>query len=337
MTRVIPAFPKIFHLGDRHIYGVLDTPVEITEKIDGSQFSFGVIDGELQYRSKGKTSKDHGGMDENMFGPIIEHVKAFSKTLPEGVVFHGEYLKTPQHNTLKYSRIPKNYFSLFGIRDLKDDTCASHPLIRSWARTLEVDAVPLIFEGKWDKSAESIIEFTKKESYLGGCQMEGVVVKNYNMKGEFAGKELPLVAAKFVSEEFKEKHLKNPEYSSKKDKVVLIGEQLRAPARWAKAVHNLRDNGELEGTPKDIGKLFKYVAEDMFLEETDWIKDQLLEAFQRDIKKISTGGLAQWYKEYLVKQSEGNQEYSEAISMITNELDKAGIDYSTGDNTNVSS
>ena len=307
MTRIIPAFPKIFHLGDRHIYGVLDTPVEITEKIDGSQFSFGVIDGELQYRSKGKTSKDHGGMDENMFGPIITYIKDFLKEngLPDSLLFHGEYLRVANHNTLKYSRIPQNHFVLFGIRDLITNECLPHKDIVRWATFFKFDAVPLIFEGKWDKSAESIIEFTKRESYLGGAQMEGVVVKNYNMKGEFAGKELPLVAAKFVSEEFKEKHLKNPEYSSKKDKVLMIGEQLRAPARWAKAVHNLRDNGELEGTPKDIGKLFKYVAEDMFLEETDWIKDQLLEAFQRDIKKISTGGLAQWYKEYLVKGSEG--------------------------------
>lgn len=41
------------------------------------------------------------------------------------------------------------------------------------------------------------------------------------------------------------------------------------------------------------------------LRKSDWIKDQLFESFKRDINKISTGGLAQWYKEYLVKQSEG--------------------------------
>lgn len=303
--RVIPPFPKIFHLGDSKIYQILDGPIEITEKIDGSQFSFGVIDGELQYRSKGKTSKDQGGMDEKMFGPIVEYIKGIQDRLPEGHVFHGEYLRTPEHNTLKYNKIPKNHFSLFGARNLEYDTCANYSGLCGFAMKFDVDVVPLIHEGPWDKSAESIIELIKQESYLGGCQMEGVVVKNYAFKGEFAGKELPLIAAKFVSEEFKEKHGLNPEYMSKTNKVVAIGEQLRAPARWAKAVHNLRDAGELEGTPKDIGKLFKYASEDMIEEEKDWIKDQLFEAFIRDIRKISTGGLAQWYKEYLVKQSEG--------------------------------
>jgi hypothetical protein len=46
-------FPKIFALGTMYIRDIFEGAVEITEKIDGSQFVFGMIDGKLQLRSKG--------------------------------------------------------------------------------------------------------------------------------------------------------------------------------------------------------------------------------------------------------------------------------------------
>ena len=48
----IKSFPKIFELGTDYISLIADNEVEITEKIDGSQFVFGKIDGNLMTRSK---------------------------------------------------------------------------------------------------------------------------------------------------------------------------------------------------------------------------------------------------------------------------------------------
>lgn len=45
------AFPKILHLGDKAIRDIFDEEVEITEKVDGSQFGFGIVEGELIIRS----------------------------------------------------------------------------------------------------------------------------------------------------------------------------------------------------------------------------------------------------------------------------------------------
>jgi len=49
---MISAFPKIFTLGTDYISDIFKEEVEITEKIDGSQISFGKIEGELYMRSK---------------------------------------------------------------------------------------------------------------------------------------------------------------------------------------------------------------------------------------------------------------------------------------------
>ncbi len=46
MTDHLKAYPKIFALGTRYVETIFDEPVEATEKIDGSQFVFGRIDGE---------------------------------------------------------------------------------------------------------------------------------------------------------------------------------------------------------------------------------------------------------------------------------------------------
>lgn len=50
---MISAFPKIFAIGTKYIDSIFDNEVEITEKVDGSQFAFGKIDGEVYCRSKG--------------------------------------------------------------------------------------------------------------------------------------------------------------------------------------------------------------------------------------------------------------------------------------------
>lgn len=50
----INSYPTVYALGHKAIEGIFDSPVIVEEKIDGSQFSFGLIDGELRCRSKGK-------------------------------------------------------------------------------------------------------------------------------------------------------------------------------------------------------------------------------------------------------------------------------------------
>jgi hypothetical protein len=50
----ISSYSKVYNLGHRTIEQLFDGIVVAQEKVDGSQFSFGLIDGELYCRSKGK-------------------------------------------------------------------------------------------------------------------------------------------------------------------------------------------------------------------------------------------------------------------------------------------
>ena len=53
---MIKAFPKIFAIGQDYIKDIFDGEVEVTEKIDGSQFVFGKLAGELYFEVKANSS-----------------------------------------------------------------------------------------------------------------------------------------------------------------------------------------------------------------------------------------------------------------------------------------
>ncbi len=49
---IIPKWPKIYSFPHRDNKNIFDNPVQITEKVDGSQFSFGLFNDALIIRSK---------------------------------------------------------------------------------------------------------------------------------------------------------------------------------------------------------------------------------------------------------------------------------------------
>ena len=118
---MLPSFPKIFALGTVYIKDIFDGLVEITEKVDGSQISFGKIGGVLYIRSK--SSELYSGKDgvvrEKMFQPAIDYLRFMEPWIPDNIIFYGEYLSKPKHNVLNYERPPKNNIILFG--------CARYP------------------------------------------------------------------------------------------------------------------------------------------------------------------------------------------------------------------
>lgn len=139
--RMLKSFPKIFAVGDRHIQKLFDGTVEITEKVDGSQFVFGKIDGELMCRSKGANIV----MDapEKMFSEAVEYVKSIEEKISDGHVYYAEYLKKPRHNTLAYDRIPQNYLVLFGW-SIKDSFLGGQKLRGLLSKTMHMNFLLLI-------------------------------------------------------------------------------------------------------------------------------------------------------------------------------------------------
>lgn len=292
------AFPKILHIGDKQISTLFEGIVEITEKVDGSQLGFGKVNGELFVRSKGK-EQDLDNPDM-MFEKAVEYVKSIEARLPDNYTFYGEYLNKPKHNTLAYDRIPKNGIALFGVYDSVGREHFGMDTITDWANRLEVDTVPLLFKG--EANAEGILTMVNDTvSYLGGQNIEGVVVKRYT-PWMFMG-QIPqtVMSGKYVTEAFKEVHIKNwKKENTGKGKLEVAVSQYKSPARWNKAIQHLRDDGTLTGTPKDIGLLIKECREDIIKEEKENIKDQLWEIYKNDFLASATNGLPQYYKEKLV-------------------------------------
>lgn len=303
---MIKAFPKIFTLGQKYIQNIFEDEAEVTEKIDGSQWAFGKIDGQLYCRSKGKIQEID--CPDKLFNQAIEVVKKLEPKLPNNIIFYGEYLKKPKHNTLSYERIPKNHIILFGACK-SDGTFLEN--YDDYAKMLGLESVPIIYRGKID-NFEKLKVLLQTTSILGKSKIEGVVVKNYNKDLMLGGHVIPIMCGKFVSEEFKEVHQKNwAKENTGKGRWDIFKDSFQTEARWLKAIFYLRDSGELENSPRDIGKLMKRVNIDIEEEEKNKIQEFLWKEFGKDLLRHATRGLPQFYKDYLAKQNFEGEEVNE--------------------------
>lgn len=292
-------YPNIYAIGHKAIEGIFNEPVLVEEKIDGSQFSFGLLDGTLQCRSKGV--QQNIDAPDKMFEPAISYVKhlAASGLLKEGWIYRTEFLSKPKHNALEYSRIPRNGLILFDVNPALE-SYIDYDGKRSIASEFGIEVVPLVHSGMISDFSQ-LAGFLNRESCLGGPKIEGIVVKNYS---RFTT-DKKVMMGKYVSESFKEVlemewGRANP---SSGDILQTIISAYKTPARWNKSVQHLRDAGTLSHEPKDIGSLIKEVRADVIKEEEDAIKQRLFEYFWPKIERGITAGLPEWYKQELAKSA----------------------------------
>lgn len=290
------SYPKIYAIGHAAIADLFKGDVLVEEKVDGSQFSFGIIDGEVSMKSRGaKVFAENAGM----FSAAAEAVKLLAPILHPGWTYRGEYLQKPKHNVLAYARIPRHTVVLFDI-NTGEEVYLSREDKEMEAERLGLEIVPVLYRGSvYDP--ESLLAMLDRESILGGQKVEGVVVKNYSQFGA----DKKVLMGKFVSEAFKETHAK--EWRASNPTMTDVVEQLiatlRHERRWEKAVERLRDAGQIEGSPRDIGNLIKAVQEDIRSEEMDFIRTKLSEWALPRIMRASSAGVAEWYKERLLRSA----------------------------------
>lgn len=293
------SYPKVWNLGHPAIEDLFDGAVVVQEKVDGSQFTFGVIGGELHCRSKGATVYLET-TDSNFKGAVETAKRLFEAgLLTEGWQYRGEALRSPKHNTLAYERAPRGNVILFDVdRGLEARVSDPRALARI-ATTLGLEVVPTLVVGEIS-DVDSLKALLDIESCLGGVKVEGVVIKNYARWG----KDGKMLMGKLVSEDFREANTsdwrkRNP---TKTDVVAAIIESYRTERRWEKAVERLRDNGKLEQSPRDIGVLIREVPADIRAECEHEIKDALFQHFWKEIQRCVTHGLPEWYKQRLIAQ-----------------------------------
>jgi len=301
---MIHAFPKIFTLGQDYIADIFNEDVEITEKIDGSQFVFGKLNNTLVMRSKGVVIEDYYTRSDNdLFYPVIQWVISIQDDIPDNTYFYGETLKTPKHNTLTYGRVPSNHFMLFAIATAAGTFVQEHSSLAEQANILGCEVVPLLYKGKI-KGLADIEKFIDIPSALGNTNAEGIVCKNYSRPFLLGGQPIPLMAGKYVTEKFKEVHRTSwGKENTSAGKWGIFKQQFRSVARWDKAIQHLRDNGELENSPRDIGKLINAIKVDIAEEEQDTIKNFLWNHYGQEAVRTSTAGFPEYYKKKLLENS----------------------------------
>lgn len=310
------SYPSSFNLGHRAVRDLLMVPHYIEEKVDGSQFSMGLIAADdvptdcfLRVRSKGaEMSVD---APEKMFTKAVETAKRLASLeaqaagvgLHPGWTYRCEYLRVPKHNTLAYDRVPVNHLILFDV-NTGDQSWLNREELEAEGARIGLEVVPLLRVATGGATTlEDIRKLLETTSVLGGNKIEGVVVKQQGPDYLY-GMDHKTLIGKFVSEQFREAHgvawkESNP---TSGDILMQLGTKYQHPGRWMKAVQHLREAGQLEGSPRDIGKLIIEVQKDLGKEEKEEIKTLLWKWANPHIMRMATRGVAEWYKELLLKQ-----------------------------------
>ena len=317
------SYPSIYNFGHIAVRELLNYPVIVEEKVDGSQFSFGTFPDEpqeydtpLRVRSKGAVMNPDA--PEKMFAAGVAHVKTIQHLLHPGWTYRGEYLAKPKHNALAYDRIPNGHVILFDV-SIGEEEWLSYEQLAEEGNRIGLEVVPCLnvddtgYHGLTLDEMRSILDNT--QSVLGGQLIEGVVVKP---TVPLFGRDKKTLMGKFVSERFKETHKRewkaaNP---TRSDVVAYLVQELSSPARFQKALIHLREAGQIEDSPRDIGKLIKEVQNDILKEEADYIKDKLFTWGKDNVLRGVTRSIPEWYKNELLRQ-QFEQDGSVSVNLPT--------------------
>lgn len=290
---------SIFSLGHRAVADLFSVPVQIQEKVDGSFFAFGLFPeypGE-EFKVRSKRAVMIPDAPEALFKPAVAAVKARLQLLKPGWQYRAETLAKPKHNALSYDRIPKDNIILFDILT-DEETYLPYEELCAEAARLGLEVVPQLFSGSV-ASAAALRVFLDETSILGGQKIEGVVIKPLT---PLYGPDKKMLFGKFVSEAFKEVHRKTWGESNPGPMSIIqrLGEAYANPARFQKAIIHLREIGEIEDSPRDIGKLIREIPLDVKKECEDEIKEALFKYAWPHISRIITRDLPTWYKDQLL-------------------------------------
>ena len=292
----IESYGKVNNIGHADIRELLNNEVVIEEKVDGSQISF-YKDPASDYlfikSRKQLIDQDNPGM----FKEAVEYIQSIKESLNVGWVYRGEYLQKPRHNVLTYDRVPKNHIVLFDVETIAG-THLDPEKKQKEAEELGLECVPVLAKGHVE-SLEFLNELLERKSYLGGPNIEGVVLKAYGKLSRGGN----LLKGKLVSAGFKEVQKKPKTGKPHRDIIEVLSGLYRSEVRWEKALQHMKEEGKIVGSMRDVGELMKEVHSDVAAECADEIKEELFNWAWPEIRKHIASGLPQWYKEKMAGEA----------------------------------
>lgn len=205
--------------GESFLNGLLNQYVIINEKVDGA--FFGVKKTQEDAFKYFKKSGEITYVDQVLmkyYNPAIQHFQNLSdekrQRIPANFFFGFEYFTKSDIRSSKRAELPKNNLVLSYIHRLDEsgkiiETLQSKDQLTRWATYLEVDAPPIIFEGKLDDEQKSkILEFVYteqkdlEEKFKTTSFTKHIIsVLCPDEKSEFSDRELETIVFRFYGED----------------------------------------------------------------------------------------------------------------------------------------
>ena len=297
-------YPKVLSLGQPLLAEIFDNPVEITEKVDGSQCRIRLADELVTCASKNMVPAD-GKMFELAHKQAERIWKAdIWYEFGDDVTLFAEFLSKEKHNVLIYGRVPQNNLYLFGAI-VGNRHLQTEELVKL-AGKLDIEPPHVIASEITIDNQDNLTEYLKTPSVLGNTILEGVVIKNYHnsypalLASTQAFFGYPLVG-KLVRDDFKERL--NKEWSAKKQRetpLAKVTKEFLTEARFNKAIQHLKDNGEITYEMRDLKNIIPEFYKDLIEEEHDEIVKLAMADFWQHLKRRCDGYAVKTWKQYLI-------------------------------------
>lgn len=152
--------------GEEFIKKLFSLSVTVYEKMAGSGFSFMKKNGNIKFYKR-DSSTPITKIDRVLmqyFEPAIEYIESLPKDsvdkIPDEVQFFFDYFPNKSPNLISYDRIPKNHLIISYVKG--KDIITDKKILEEYAKILNVDPPPIIFQGKLkDIQKDSLLEYLK--------------------------------------------------------------------------------------------------------------------------------------------------------------------------------
>jgi len=317
-------YPKILTLGHDALTRLFENEVEVTEKIDGSQFRIEMNnDGVLVCGTKATEPSIEQLIKDNLFGSATFFVlvkrdllfNVLKQRKAKRITLFCETLRQPKHNYIQYGRVPKGHLYLFGCQVMSDETNYEYNLnteeLILLAKILSMEPVNVLYKGfvSSRKDLRKLLESRSVLSVDTFVQVEGIVIKNYEQTypiefmstRNYAG--FPL-AGKWVREEYEEERRKEWKKTNKPIYEQIV-ERFITKSRLNKVILHLREQSKIENQKQDLQYLLPEFFHDFETECQDEIRNLLWEDVKKRLKSSCDKFVVKEYLEMLLTRQFG--------------------------------
>ena len=274
------------------------------EKIDGSQLSMMIeSDNKIGFYNKNKpASENNSAFTKSIL--MLRYKYTNGALLNPNYIYHGESVCKIKHNVNVYERTPKNYFILYDIYDMENNSYLSPDAKKTEAERIGLEMVSILYHNTDPTISPYVtatnlikqIESGEIISCLGGVP-EGIVLKHhaFNQNGKIVATKL-----KYVTNIFKERHaVKQPKTElSADDFLNRLGTSFNTEARFHKAYQHLAEDGKIDlakAKRSDLDKIIGELNVDFDKEYQEEIMLLLWLEFSPVLKKLARENVCTWF------------------------------------------